>query len=410
MRFLYELQNKFYDRYVKAIRDTGYDGEILGSNWQAGRAFSHYYNLHSDSRVGMIDRHNYFGGGSKGTINNASMLRIPGSGMLSAGMQQVANRPFMLSEWIHVWPNEWGVEGPAIIGAYGMGLQGWDVSYMFQNRDIGGFSPSLGGHNWDVTAPQVFGIFPAVSRQVLRGDVKESSVVAKRYVHIPSFIDGKIGFEDEITQQYDVKTFDSDKVPVETLAGARCVVVFTDEYRETPKFNLKNYMLRDIYISEPRQLWWKKGDSKHSGYFTIHTPGTKAYIGFQEKGNYTSHQKDQVTILPKSQFAAIYVTSLESDKDIQSSNNLLITAIARARNTGMKVSETGDKLLEKGTAPVLMEPVQAVIEIKKPGNPTVYVLDHDGLMTNNTIPVKNGKIEIDGSRDKSPYYLVKYDE
>ncbi|MGC9327978.1 MAG: hypothetical protein ACP5I1_10120, partial [Candidatus Hinthialibacter sp.] len=50
MLFLYEMQNQFYDRYVQAIRGAGYSGEILASNWQAGRALSHYYNLHSDSR------------------------------------------------------------------------------------------------------------------------------------------------------------------------------------------------------------------------------------------------------------------------------------------------------------------------------------------------------------------------
>ena len=55
---------EFYDRYVQAMREAGYEGEILGSNWQAGQALSHFYNLHSDWRVGTIDRHNYFGGGS----------------------------------------------------------------------------------------------------------------------------------------------------------------------------------------------------------------------------------------------------------------------------------------------------------------------------------------------------------
>jgi hypothetical protein len=174
MQFLYEIQNEFYARYVKAIRDTGYEGAILASNWQAGRGFSHYYNLHSDYLAGIIDRHNYFGGSRDGLINNQSMLRVPGTGTFSAGMQQVADRPFMLSEWIHVEPNEWGVEGPAIVGAYGMGLQGWDVSYIFQNRDRGRFMTELwpsGRDVWRVMAPQVYGIFPAVARQVLRADV-----------------------------------------------------------------------------------------------------------------------------------------------------------------------------------------------------------------------------------------------
>ena len=49
-------------------------------------------------------------------------------------LQQVVDRPFGLSEWIHVYPSLYSAEGPAIIAAYGMGLQGWDCSYEFQSH------------------------------------------------------------------------------------------------------------------------------------------------------------------------------------------------------------------------------------------------------------------------------------
>jgi len=405
MLFLYELQNEFYDKYVNAIRQTGYKGEILGSNWQAGRAFSHYYNLHSDYRVGLIDRHNYFGGGRKGKVNNATMLRIAGSGMLSAGMQQVLDRPFMLSEWIHVQPNEWGVEGPAIIGAYGMGLQGWDVSYMFQNSDTGGFSSRLGLQAWDVTVPQVLGIFPAVARQVLRGDVNESDLLATRYVHIPSLSKGKISFDDKISQQHDVKTFDSDKVPAQALAVARSVVQFTDAYRDTPPFDMTSYLSDEFLVSSTGQLRWKQGQSELDGFFTINTDATKAVVGFAPR---QSFDLGCVTIEPDNEFAAIYVTSQERDKDISTSKKLLVVALARARNTGQRFSTEGTTMEQVGAAPMLLEPVKARITIKKPGNPNVHLLDHDGFMTEKTLLLKNGTFEINGVRDKTFYYLVKY--
>ncbi len=205
LHFLYQLQCEFFERYVQALREAGYQGEILSSNWQAGRAYSHFANLHADYLVGTIDRHNYFGGDQA----NASMLARAGSGMLSSGMQQVADRPFMLSEWIHVFPNEMGVEGPAIIGAYGMGLQGWDVSFMFQNRDDGTFSSKIGRDQWDVTAPQVLGVFPAVARQIHRGDVQQSDLTVTRNVHVPSLFEGKLSFDDTVAQGYDDKELDS---------------------------------------------------------------------------------------------------------------------------------------------------------------------------------------------------------
>jgi len=402
--FLYELQNEFYARYVKALRAAGYEGEVLASNWQAGRAMSHYYNLHSDYLVGLIDRHNYFGGGGGGKIDNATMLRVPGSGMLSAGMQQVADRPFMLSEWIHVYPSEWGVEGPAILGAYGMGLQGWDASYMFQNRDAAGFSDRLGRDRWEVCTPQVLGVFPAVARQVLRGDVRESDVLATRYVHVPSLYEGKLGFDDKVVQQHDVKTLDSDKVPARALAVARCVVDFTDACRDTPAFDMAKYRQDGVYRSSTGQLRWTEGGSRLDGFFTIDSEATKAVVGFAEGRRC---ELGSVTIAPQCRFGAVYVTAREMDATIASSKGLLVTAIARARNSGMKVF--GDsRILDRGTAPIVMEPVKATITIRKDGHPTVYLLDHDGCRTSKTLPVKDGTFEIDGARDKTCYYLVVY--
>ncbi len=402
MRFLYEIQNDFYDRYVAAIREAGYDGEILASNWHAGRAFSHYYNLHSDARIGMIDRHNYFGGGGRTKINNVSMCRLPGSGTLSSGMEQVDGRPFSLSEWIHVTPNEWGVEGPAIIGAYGMGLQGWDVSFLFQNRDAGEFSDRIGRDKWDVTAPQVIGVFPAVSRQVHRGDVKVSEVTAPRYVHVPSLHEGKLGFEDITTQQWDVKTFDSDKVPARSLAVARCVVDFTDRYRATPAFDLDKYVRDGVYRSTTGQLAWTEGKSRHDGHIAIDTPATKAVLGFAAG---KTCRLGETTIEPRSRFAAIYLSARDAETDLATADEAVLVAIARARNTGMKVVEDS-RILARGKSPVVLEPVKAAIVLPRPAK--VHVLDHDGRKTGRTLDAKDRTLDLDTARDKTPYFLVEF--
>ena len=402
LQFLSELQAEFYARYIKAVRATGYTGELLGSNWQAGRAFSHFANLHTDYEVGTIDRHNYFGGGKKddkGAVNNASMLARAGSGLFSSGLQQVADRPFMLSEWIHCFPNEWGVEGPAIIGAYGFGLQGWDASYMFQNGDSGGFSRALGGTTWDVMAPQILGVFPAVARQVLRGDVKETAPLAVRNVHVPSLFAGKISFDDKIKQGYDDKELDSTKVPARALAVARSVVAFTPTYQETPMFDLRPFEKAGQLVSATGQLRWNEG---REGFFTMDTAATKAVVGF---ANGQTCALTGITIKPESRFSAIYVTAPGQHETIAQAKALLIVAMARARNTGMQFNDAVDRLLAKGTAPVLLEPVKATLTI--PGKARVVLLDHDGKRTAKTLPIVNGTFTIDGARDKTPYYLAE---
>jgi hypothetical protein len=405
LEFLTGLEREFYTRYVQAVRDAGYDGELLGSNWQAGRALSHFANLYADYEVGTIDRHNYFGGakrGDKGAVNNASMLSRAGSGSLSSGLQQVADRPFMLSEWIHCFPNEWGVEGPAIIGAYGMGLQGWDVSYMFQNSDNAAFSRALGGSTWDVTTPQILGVFPAVARQVLRGDVNEAEPLAVRNVHVPSLFGGRLGFDDKVTQGYDDKELDGNKVSARSLAAARSVVAFTPEWRETPGFDLRPCEKDGFLVSSTGQLRWKEGPQ---GFFTMDTAATQAVVGFAAG---RSCELSDVTIVLKSRFAAVYVTAQGKDETLADAGKLLIVAIARARNTGMQFNDVGDRLLAKGEAPILMEPVEAAITLKRSGPVRVRLLDHDGLATERTIDVENGTFQIDGRRDKTPYYLVEF--
>src|SRR5262249_58102841 len=91
--FLHHVQDRFYTRFVKAIRDAGYRGPLCGSPWQAPAMLPHYLNLRSDALVGFIDRHNYFGGQLTDT-----MLTRPGSGYFSSGLQQVAGLPFSVSQ------------------------------------------------------------------------------------------------------------------------------------------------------------------------------------------------------------------------------------------------------------------------------------------------------------------------
>lgn len=329
------------------------------------------------------------------------MLRRPGSGTLSSGLQQVEDRPFMLSEWIHVFPNEWGVEGPALIAAYGLGLQGWDASFMFQNGDNATFSRQLGGSAWDVMAPQILGLFPAVARQVLRGDVRQSPVVTPRHVHLPSLFQARLGFDDQVQQRYDDKQLDSTAVPARALAAARCTVRFTQQFEPTPAFDLEPFLQDDFILSSTGQLRWKQATARTGGYFTMDTPASKAVVGFAQG---QTCRLGQVTITPQSRFAAIYLTAPAQTDSIATAPRLLVIALARARNTGMKFGPNGDELLDKGKGPILMEPVRATLAIAGRHLSSVRLLDHDGRRTDKTLPAANGQFSLDGARDQTPYY------
>jgi hypothetical protein len=395
MRFLYEAQNAFYDRFVAALRTAGYSGEVLASNWIAGRAASHFYNLHSDARIGMIDRHNYCGG-------SGSLLANAGSGILSTGLCQVAGLPFSLSEWIHCRPNEYGVEGPAIIGAYGMGLQGWDVSFMFENGDDAGFRKQIGKEEWDVMAPHILGLQPLVARQVLRGDVAESVLTAPLRVHLPSLGDGPLDFTERVTAQGDVKTFDTSVVSARALAVARCQTEFTSEPRSNAVFDLTPFECDGALVSSTGQLRWYEGSKPASGCFTINTPATKAVVGFAAGRRF---DLGSVAITPRSDFAAIYLTAAgRADSDLATAPRLLLGAVARARNTGMKVLD--GRIIAQGAPPVLMEPVRAEIVLADSRRLVLRPLDQDGRRNSSATPVENGRIFIDTAVDRTIYWEI----
>jgi len=407
--FLIGLQNTFYDRFIRKIRQAGYQGEIVASNWQAGATVGHLLNLHSDSQAGIVDRHNYFGGNLRGFTElkefaNGSLLEQPGIGTLSVGFQQVAGHPFMLSEWVHVQPNEWYAEGPALLGAYGWGLQGWDASFMFQNRDDGQFSSQLGLQPWDVSNPAIMILFPAVARQVRRGDVTEAPQTHHLNAHIPSIQEGKLGFIGQVIQQHDVKTFSSDKLPPEALAALRVMVNFTDEFQETNPLDSSALYSGDTVVSSTGQLRWVNttGSTNRGGYVTINTPATKAFIGFAP-GDSSLDLGDGYRITPKKGFSVIYLTAPDAGETLGTAKEIIVTAMARVRNTGMELNEERSRITTVGEPPLQLEPVRAEVEVPFKGN--LSILDHDGNQSVLERPFQD-KFSIDGEVDKSPFYLI----
>ncbi len=399
--FLHEVQDRFYSRFAKAIRDAGYHGPLTGSPWQAPSMLPHYYNLLSDYRVGFIDRHNYFDG--PGMF--ASMLTRPGSGYFSSGLQQVIDRPFALSEWIHVYPNVYSAEGPPIVAAYGLGLQGWDASYEFQaqaNRrvfdDIAGQFP---WGVWEADVPTSLGQYPALARMIYRGDVHEGEVISVRRVSPADLAEGHFTFSDRVEQRGDVKSFGG-SVPPEALAAGRVVVEFTERSRPSALPDMKRYRDGSMIRSTTGQLSW---DTSDHGYFTVNTAGTKAVVGFARGKELTL---GDVKVRLDCPFASVFITALDHESDLAHGKRALITALARQSNTGFRYFAPDNKVLDNGRPPILLEPVKATVTIPHRPIAAVNILDHDGRRTGRMLPVTDGRFVLDGSKDKAIYYEVVF--
>lgn len=417
-RFMYDTQVDFYTRYEKAIRDTGYQGPIVGSCWKSSSGVPHYYNLHTDYLVGHVDRHGYYGGGGRGghsSFSGESLLNRPQGSILEA-FNQVTDRPFALSEWIGVNPYPWSADGPPIIAAYGLGLQGWDASYEFASGQ-GAYSEDRGGR-WNAMRPTQLGQFPTIARMVYRGDVKEAPVISNRKVHVPSLADGKLGFYEEraLGQTADFNALNGD-VPNEAIAAGRLVVEFTDAFERTDPFDMNRYMRNGVVRSVTNQLEWHTGTSmptppvgrtwdQQQGYVLIRTDGTAGVVGFAPPDTY---DLGAVSIEPQGLFSVVLVTAGARDGNLREDDKLLVTAVARSKNTGQEYQPSMTmSATASGQGPVLMEPVRAVLRLKRPGTPTVHVLDHDGRRTGRTLPVTDGAVSIDTGRDTTLYYQIVY--
>lgn len=413
-RFIYESQQAYYDKMVAAIRATGYRGAIVGSCWQAGDHLGHYYNLYADYKVGVIDRHNYFGGGDghvlkEGKFNNASMLSRPGSGLLGTGMQQVEGRPFVLSEWMSLIPNEWIAEAAPLVALYGLGLQGWDASFSFASNQPSISSTvevAYGGIIYNADSPLQIALYPALFRMIRHNDIKTGKNIGVCCLHVPSFIDGKLGFRSDIEQQGDQKQFDG-IIPPEALAVGKVSNRFADVYKETlPQTDYLNYYDKKNkeYYSSTGQFCW---NIKGQGYFTMQTPCSRAVVGFNA-GKSLKLGNIRYELDKRNLFAVMLLTSLEKGVSLDDTSKAFVTLLARARNSGMVYDEEHTCLIAKGKAPLLMEPVSA--ELVLPRSARIYVLDHQGLRTGKEIKPRSGnRFYLDGSNE-TIYYEIEYQE
>ncbi|MBT3291913.1 MAG: hypothetical protein HN380_31510, partial [Victivallales bacterium] len=183
--FLERIQRRFYERREKELREIGFQGVTVTTAW-FGAGASNLANLYCDTVGGMIDRHNYCGGGAgrhaivEGKASTMTHLDQPGRGLFSIGFTQVAGKPFSVSEWSMTPPAAWKAEAAPLFAFYGMGLQGWDSSSNFACNAARMGDGWPGPSRYASHTPHYMGQFPALSLAVYRGDLQEGKVAAAR--------------------------------------------------------------------------------------------------------------------------------------------------------------------------------------------------------------------------------------
>jgi hypothetical protein len=161
-----------------------------------------------------------------------------------------------------------------------------------------------------------------------------------------------------------------------------------------------DYADRQKYVSDTGELILDRG----AGLFTIATPMSKAVVGFL--GQAGRVDLNGATVDCKTPFAAVMVTSLDG-KPIETSKRILITAVARAENTGQAFYRKRSSVPEQGRPPALAEPVECELALKLGGRATVYALDETGKRRNKLdAQVQDGLLRMNLGGARSPWCEV----
>ena len=408
VRFLAELQRDGYVEREKKLRALGFKAVTVTTAWRAGDAAADPANTWTDDAMDMIDRHNYFGGGEgghnvkEGKVENLTHMGMPGGGLLASGLYQVEDKPFSMTEWTQLPPNPWKLEAAPLMAFYGYGLQGWDVSYHFlssRNR-MGGGWPNMSSYVTDT--PHVIGQFPALAFALYKGHVAEAPLAAARRMKPDALFHGIDALGQDFTGGgYDAKaTKGSLATPQEVLAIGRVTCKFADDAKAAEKVDWSQYWDKEkkVVRSMTGQLAWDYGRR----IVTLAGPKTHAVIGF---AGGASFDLPGVKVEVRTPFVSLIFTPLD-DQPLAVSKHILITAMARDKQTGTEYSEDGSRLLKAGGPPLLMEPVTATISLKGPTPLEVHPVDLYGVPTDVKVPLKAGSFTIDG-RYQAYLYEVK---
>src|SRR4030095_7277871 len=158
-------------------------------------------------------------------------------------------------------------------------------------------------------------------------------------------------------------------------------------------------MQNRIVKSATGELTWDYGRQ----LITVQTPKTQAIIG--RPGNEAVRLSD-VTVSFKTPFVSVILTPLD-DLPLAQSKHILITSLAQDKQTGARYNTDGTLLEATGTAPLLLEPVQATLKFNGAKPAQVNALDHYGVPTGKGVPISgDGSISIDGTY-RAYYYEVK---
>ena len=425
--FLGEVQRAYYLAMMQHMRKLGVRIPITGNNWALGGATLLAALMVTD----FTDAHTYWYDWvwktNEKKFNNRSVLGERDGWFYWLSFCRVLHKPFIVSEWDHPWPNEFRAEGPMLMAA-AAAFQGWSGAvihtYRYDCREnidqIGApiTSDSIGGVAFrggvfdTFNDPAKFGLFYHAALIMRRGDIREPDSATE--IVIPNLLRDEAAKVDpaSITMPHLLppgKRVVATEVPA--LLGAVELKKFGMRVPGEPA-RAPHQVPMDIPLVSPAatEIRSETGELYRNlakKYATIDTPRTK--VAYGQVGAAGEIRLNGLTIHSRSDFAVIAISSL-TDADTAHTNNLLLTAIGRADNTGAEYNSDHTIQFKTGHGPIQVEVIEATLELTTE-IPMLQIraINPAGLVIGQ-IPVTyaDGKAKFTiGATSASMYYLIQ---
>jgi len=347
VRFLAEVQASFYAEMERYLRDeVGVKVPMTGSNWSRNAAL-----LWALKDRPFTDSHTYWDHPrSDGSFGNNAQTPSRSNTIGGLAFNSMLGKPFFVSEWDQPWPNEWRAEYPLLIAA-AAALQDWGGLTVYTYRHSSQVPiDTLSGAFETFNDPARFGLFPTAALLFRRADVD----VAKETVIFTIPEDqalsanspgpwGKCGLTDGLCEEHRARVVLGEAPP-----NAGRVAPLGETLLPGDATSVR---------SDTGQLYRSWADR----YGTIDTPRAKAVYGFP--GGRGDIALSGVTFNVETEFATVALASL-TDQPIADSSHLLLTAVGRAENSGMKYNALRRRLIDKGAGPILVEPITGTVTLR----------------------------------------------
>ena len=398
IQFKVYLQEKYYLEMYKCLREAGVKIPIAGTNWVVTPA-----NVKTQLVTDFMDTHTYYYDWRWREFEkfflNTSITQAADSPLTECVRQRVFGKPLYVSEWDMPWPNEFRAESPIYYAAIGA-LQGWSglaihaYSYCSNQSNMKmlgkevsstqiGSVPYREGVFSTWNDPAKFGLFYHAALITRRGDVSPAN--------------NKVVFKVDSMTEY------NEEILKGAVEVSQIAVQFDDEEKTGVKYAEQSIidLSKDEVYSDNKQLY--RNRSKKFG--KIDTPKTKCAYGFLGKNSPV--EMEGLKISCKTDFSVIALSSL-TDENIDESKSMLLTTVGRAKNTDAVFNN--DQMLDFGKPPVLIEVIEANIEIKTTvKNLNVWAVNTEGHYIG-TVPIKyeDGVLKVElGENSYSMYYLIQ---